>query len=57
MMAAHMAPGMNRSFLAEKWENLLPRKLWYEAADEAADLVMEPELLAKVREEFRSKKM
>ncbi len=42
MMAAHMAPGMNRSFLAEKWENLFPRKLWYEAADEAADLVMEP---------------
>lgn len=43
MMAAHMAPGMNRSFLAESWENLLSRKLWYEAADEAADLVITPE--------------
>ncbi|MDD6213381.1 MAG: class I SAM-dependent RNA methyltransferase [Clostridiales bacterium] len=39
MMAANMAPGMNRSFLAEKWTNLIPKKLWYEAADEAADLV------------------
>ena len=39
MMAADMAPGMNRSFLAEDWKNLISRKCWYEAADEAADLV------------------
>ena len=39
MMAANMAPGMNRSFLAEEWPNLIPRKCWYEAGDEAGDLV------------------
>ena len=39
MMAANMAPGMNRTFLAEDWKNLIPRKCWYEAGDEAADLV------------------
>ncbi len=39
MMAANMAPGMNRSFLAEDWKNLIARKCWYEAMDEAADLV------------------
>lgn len=39
MMAANMAPGMNRSFLAEDWKNLIPRKCWYEAMDEANDLV------------------
>lgn len=39
MMAAHMAPGMNRSFLAEDWKNLIPKKCWYEAMDEANDLL------------------
>lgn len=39
MIAAHMAPGMNRSFLAEGWTNLIAKKAWYEAADEAASLV------------------
>ena len=39
MMAANMAPGMNREFLAEDWTNLIPRKCWYEAMDEANDLV------------------
>ena len=39
MMAANMAPGMNRSFLSEDWKNLIPRKLWYDAVDEAEDLV------------------
>lgn len=39
MMAANIAPGMNRSFVAEKWDNLIPKKLWYEAAEEAAELV------------------
>ncbi|MDR1772853.1 MAG: class I SAM-dependent RNA methyltransferase [Hungatella sp.] len=38
MMAANMAPGMNRSFLAEDWKNLIPRKCWYETMDEANDL-------------------
>lgn len=39
MMAANMAPGMNRSFLSEDWKNLIPRRCWYDAADEAHDLV------------------
>lgn len=39
MMAANIAPGMNRSFTAEKWTNLIDRKYWYEAVDEANDLV------------------
>ena len=39
MMAANMAPGMNRSFLAEDWKSLVPRKFWYEVMDEANDLV------------------
>ena len=39
MMAANMAPGMNRSFLAETWGNLVPRKRWYDAVEEAQDLV------------------
>ena len=39
LMAANIAPGINRSFLAENWTNLIPRKSWYEAGDEAQDLV------------------
>ena len=39
MMAAHMAPGVNRSFAAEEWKNLVDRKLWYEAVTEANDLL------------------
>ena len=41
MMAANMAPGMNRSFLAEEWRNVIKRKCWYEAMDEVGDLVEE----------------
>ena len=39
MMAANIAPGMNRSFLAENWKNLVPRKHWYNAVEEAQDLM------------------
>lgn len=39
MIAANMAPGMNRSFLSENWKNLIPRKCWYEAMDEAQEMV------------------
>lgn len=39
MMAANMAPGMNRSFLSEDWKNLIPRKCWYDTMDEANDLL------------------
>lgn len=39
MMAANMAPGMNRSFLAEDWKHIVPRKCWYQAVEEAQDLM------------------
>lgn len=39
MMAANMAPGMNRSFLAESWTHIISRKEWYACMDEAAELV------------------
>lgn len=39
MMAANIAPGMNRSFLSEDWKQLIPRKCWYEAMDEAQEMV------------------
>lgn len=38
MMAARIAPGVNRSFAAENWTNLLDKKAWYEAVNEAMDL-------------------
>lgn len=39
MIAAKIAPGMNRSFLSEDWKNVIPRKCWYEAMDEAQEQV------------------
>ena len=39
MMAANMAPGMNRSFIAEAWDNLIPKRAWYDAIDEANERV------------------
>lgn len=39
MIAANIAPGMNRSFTAENWTNLIPRQLWYDAVEEADELV------------------
>ena len=39
MMAANMAPGMNRSFTAENWEHIVGKKIWYDTMDEAAELV------------------
>lgn len=39
MMAANIAPGMKRSFLAEDWKHLVPRKRWYDALEEAQDRI------------------
>lgn len=39
MIAADIAPGMNRSFLAEDWKHLVPRRCWYEALEEARERV------------------
>lgn len=41
MMAADIAPGMNRSFTAEEWTNLIPKRLWYDAVEEAGDRIRE----------------
>ncbi|MDT3845134.1 MAG: class I SAM-dependent RNA methyltransferase [Bacillota bacterium] len=41
MIAAGIAPGMNRSFLSENWNHLIPKKCWYDAIDEAQDQVKE----------------
>lgn len=39
MIAANVAPGMNRDFTAEEWTNLIERKLWYECVKEAEDMI------------------
>ena len=39
MMAANIAPGMHREFIAEQWTNLIDRKLWYETVEEAEEMV------------------
>ena len=39
MMAAGIAPGMNREFLAEQWENLIPKNAWYDAVDDASSRI------------------
>ncbi|MDE8707206.1 class I SAM-dependent RNA methyltransferase, partial [[Ruminococcus] torques] len=39
MIAANIAPGMNRSFTAETWTNIIANKSWYEAIDEATDMI------------------
>ncbi len=39
MMAAGIAPGMNREFTAEKWNHLVPSKEWYDAVDEAREQI------------------
>lgn len=39
MVAANIAPGMNRSFTAERWTNIIPKELWKDAKDEAEDMV------------------
>ncbi len=40
MMAANIAPGMNREFTAEDWKNILPKKNWYDVVNEANDLII-----------------
>lgn len=39
MIAANIAPGMNREFTAEQWTNLIDRKLWYVCVKEAEDMI------------------
>ncbi len=39
MIAANIAPGMNRKFTAQKWTNIIDKQLWYDAVDEAEDMI------------------
>lgn len=39
MLAANIAPGMNRDFTAESWTNIIPKQLWYDAVQEAEDMI------------------
>lgn len=39
MMAANIAPGMNRNFLSQEWDNLISKKMWYDSLDEANEMV------------------
>ena len=39
MIAANIAPGMNREFTAESWTNLIDRKMWYECVKEAEEMI------------------
>ncbi len=37
MIGSNLAPGLNRSFAAEGWKNIIPRQLWMDAVKEAND--------------------
>lgn len=39
MMAANIAPGMNRAFTAEQWTNIIDRQLWRDCVEEARESV------------------
>lgn len=39
MIGANIAPGMNRAFTAQNWKHLFAPSLWYDAVDEANDMI------------------
>lgn len=65
MMAAQMAPGMRRSFLAEEWKHLVPQKHWKDVREDAEDRVdltvetdiqgfdIDPDVIRSARENAR----
>lgn len=40
MMAANIAPGMNRTFNAQNWKHVIPEQVWKDAFEEAHDSVV-----------------
>lgn len=42
MIAADMAPGRNRTFLAETWTNLVPKSCWANAREDADSRIIVP---------------
>ncbi len=69
MMAADIAPGINREFLSETWKNVIPSKCWADAKEEANDRVdmgvktdiqgydIDPDVVAMARENARLAKV
>ena len=65
MMAANIAPGMNREFLSMEWPHLIPKQFWYDTFEEAREAVnmdvetdiqgydMDPEMVRIARENAR----
>lgn len=43
LMAANIAPGVERNFTGETWKGLMPARLWSRARDEALSLERQPE--------------
>lgn len=39
MIGANIAPGLNREFISEDWTNIINKKMWINAVDEAHDLI------------------
>lgn len=39
MMAANMAPGMNRNFIAQNWKHIVDKRFWYDSIDEANEML------------------
>lgn len=39
MIGANIAPGMNRTFHSQEWDNLIPKREWYDVIDEANDMI------------------
>ena len=42
LIGCNIAPGMNRSFTAENWTNIVAKKSWYQAIEEAHDMIIMP---------------
>lgn len=40
MLGANIAPGLDRSFLAETWSHLVAKKSWYATNEEANDIIL-----------------
>lgn len=39
LIGANIAPGINRSFISEEWTDMVSKKAWYEAIEEANDVM------------------
>ena len=43
LIATDTAPGLNRNFISEDFRNLVPKRAWYEASDEALGRIVKAE--------------